>query len=71
MNDPFGASSAQVYDDKYFYLISNGQFYNDPDLCRGKKSFSAAWANSKRMLAWNDNRHVECIEQRRCERASE
>jgi len=48
--DPLGATFAQVYDGKLFYVLWNDQFYGDPI-----PSKSAPAGHSKGLLAWDDN----------------
>lgn len=48
--DPLGATFAQVYNGKFFYVLWNDQFYGDP---LGTKSAPAG--HSKGMLAWNQD----------------
>ena len=57
MTDPLGATFAQVYNGKAFFVIWNDQFYQDPQLkkCGKSDSCNAPWGHSKGMLAWNDN----------------
>ena len=56
-SDPVGATFAQVYDGRYFYVIWNDQFYNDPSVaaCHGQTSCPAPWGHSKGMVAWNED----------------
>jgi len=56
-DDPVGATFGQVYKGKYFYVLWNDQFYNDPavEACHGQTSCSAPWGHSKGMVAWNDD----------------
>ncbi|MBZ5521456.1 MAG: SH3 domain-containing protein [Acidobacteriia bacterium] len=51
--DPVGATFEQVYDNSFFYVIWNDQFYDDPAIQGCTKSCSAPWGHSKGMLAWN------------------
>lgn len=46
--DPLGATFAQVYNGKFFYVLWNDQFYGDPLPTKG-----APAGHSKGMLAWN------------------
>lgn len=48
--DPLGATFAQVYNGKFYYVLWNDQFYGDPMAT----TFAPA-GHSKGMLAWNDN----------------
>jgi deoxyribonuclease II len=52
--DPIGATFAEVYDNFYYYLIWNDQFYDDPAIRGCTKECGAPWGHSKGMLAWND-----------------
>lgn len=54
INDPLGATFEQVYNNDYYYVIWNDQFYDDPKISGCTKSCSAPWGHSKGMLAWND-----------------
>lgn len=50
VNDPLGATFAQVYNGSAYYVIWNDQFYNDP-----MPSQFAPWGHSKGMLAWDNS----------------
>ena len=51
--DPVGATFGEIYKGKYFYVVWNDQFYNDPTLTGCSESCSAPWGHSKGVLAWN------------------
>lgn len=55
VDDPVGATFAQVYDGAANYVIWNDQFYNDPQITGCGQSCSAPWGHSKGLLAWNDS----------------
>ena len=48
--DPLGATFAQVYNGKFYYVLWNDQFCGDP-----MATTFAPSGHSKGMLAWNDN----------------
>jgi hypothetical protein len=48
--DPLGATFGQIYNDTFFYLIWNDQFYGDP-----LPNKDAPWGHSKGLLAWNSD----------------
>ncbi len=51
LNDPLGATFAQVYDTPgYYYVLWNDQFYNNPI-----KNVGAPMGHSKGMVAWNED----------------
>src|SRR5204863_8132467 len=52
--DPVGATFDGVYNDGFFYVIWNDQFYGDPAIAGCTNSCSSPWGHSKGMLAWND-----------------
>ena len=52
--DPLGATFEEVYDNYYYFVIWNDQFYQDPKIHGCGNSCSAPWGHSKGMLAWND-----------------
>ena len=52
--DPVGATFNQVYNNPYYYVIWNDQFYGDPMIKGCTKSCGAPWGHSKGMLAWNE-----------------
>src|SRR2546425_12319668 len=52
--DPVGATFDQIYENGFYYLIWNDQFYDDPKISGCTKSCSAPWGHSKGLLAWND-----------------
>jgi len=51
--DPIGATFDQVYDNSFYYVIWNDQFYDDPAIKGCTKACGAPWGHSKGMLAWN------------------
>lgn len=54
LNDPLGATFAQVYlTDEFNYMIWNDQFYSDPP--QFPKFQDKPWGHSKGMLAWNED----------------
>lgn len=55
LNDPVGATFDQVYNNSYYYLIWNDQFYKDPLIKGCAESCGSPWGHSKGMLAWNDD----------------
>jgi len=52
--DPIGATFDEVYNDSFYYVVWNDQFYNDPVIKGCTKSCGAPWGHSKGMLAWNE-----------------
>jgi hypothetical protein len=54
VNDPVGATFDEVYNNNFYYLIWNDQFYDDPAIHGCTKECGAPWGHSKGMLAWND-----------------
>jgi len=52
--DPLGATFAEVYDNKFYYVLWNDQFYGDPAIKGCTKQCGAPWGHSKGMVAWND-----------------
>lgn len=54
VTDPLGATFEQVYNNSYYYLIWNDQFYDDPPIHGCEKSCEAPWGHSKGMLVWNE-----------------
>ncbi len=54
LTDPLGATFGQVYNNSYYYVVWNDQFYNDPHIEGCEKSCGAPWGHSKGMLAWNE-----------------
>jgi hypothetical protein len=52
--DPVGATFDEVYNNAFFFLVWNDQFYDDPKIKGCTKSCSAPWGHSKGMLVWND-----------------
>jgi hypothetical protein len=53
-DDPIGATFEQVYDNAFFYVVWNDQFYDDPKIKGCTKACGAPWGHSKGMLAWNE-----------------
>lgn len=53
LTDPLGATFGQAYNNTYYYVIWNDQFYDDPKIHGCEKSCGAPWGHSKGMLAWN------------------
>jgi len=51
--DPLGATFDEVYNNSYFYVLWNDQFYDDPPITGCSKECGAPWGHSKGMLAWN------------------
>lgn len=49
-NDPLGATFGQIYNNNYFYVVWNDQFYNNPIPIH-----AAPWGHSKGILSWNAN----------------
>jgi len=54
LNDPIGATFNQVYNNSYYYVLWNDQFYEDPKIKGCTKSCGSPWGHSKGMLSWND-----------------
>jgi len=54
-DDPLGATFGQIYTGKYYYVVWNDQFYNDPQIPGCNQECSAPWAHSKGMVAWDDD----------------
>ncbi len=54
LEDPLGATFEQVYNNDYYYVIWNDQFYGDPPIQECEKVCDAPWGHSKGMLAWNE-----------------
>ena len=52
--DPLGATFDEVYNNAYYYVIWNDQFYDDPAIAGCTKSCSSPWGHSKGMVAWNE-----------------
>lgn len=52
--DPLGATFDEIYNNTFYYVIWNDQFYKDPDINGCGTSCSSPWGHSKGMLAWND-----------------
>ena len=47
LDDPVGATFAQVYNGSYYYVVWNDQFYDDPKIHGCEKSCGAPWGHSK------------------------
>jgi hypothetical protein len=52
--DPLGATFAEVYNNSFYHVIWNDQFYDDPAIQGCTKECHEPWGHSKGMLAWND-----------------
>jgi len=52
--DPVGATFGDLIKHKYFYVVWNDQFYNDPSIAGCSESCSSPWGHSKGVVAWND-----------------
>lgn len=52
-HDPIGATFDEVYNNSFFYVIWNDQFYDDPKIQGCTKECGSPWGHSKGMLAWN------------------
>jgi hypothetical protein len=52
--DPIGATFDEVYNNFFFYVIWNDQFYGDPPIAGCTTQCGAPWGHSKGMLAWNE-----------------
>ncbi len=56
IDDPVGATFAQVYNGPFFYVFWNDQYYGDPRIrypnCTDQQCGSP-WGHSKGMLSWN------------------
>ena len=52
--DPVGATFNQVYNNLFYYVIWNDQFYGDPPIKGCTKACGAPWGHSKGVLAWNE-----------------
>lgn len=55
VSDPLGATFAQIYDNDYYYVVWNDQFYDDPKISGCTASCSSPWGHSKGVIAWNDS----------------
>lgn len=53
--DPVGATFDQVYNGKFYYVLWNDQFYDDPVIAGCTKDCASPWGHSKGMLAWDDS----------------
>ena len=54
LDDPVGATFARVYQGKYYYVVWNDQFYDDPKIKGCSKSCSSPWGHAKGIVAWNE-----------------
>jgi hypothetical protein len=54
MTDPLGATFGEVYDNAFYYVVWNDQFYGDPAITGCGDSCGGPWGHSKGMLAWNE-----------------
>lgn len=52
--EPVGATFDEVYNNSFFYVVWNDQFYDDPSITGCNTECGAPWGHSKGMLAWND-----------------
>lgn len=56
--DPLGATFGKIYSGRYYFVVWNDQFYNDPPrtspACDAKQCGSP-WGHSKGILAWDAN----------------
>ena len=55
MRDPVGVTFDQVYNNSYYYVIWNDQFYDYPKINGCSKFCPGPWGHSKGMVVWNDN----------------
>ncbi len=55
LNDPLGATFAQVYFGSSYYVVWNDQFYGDPKIPGCEENCESPWGHSKGMVAWDDN----------------
>ena len=53
-DEPLGATFDEVYNNSYFFVIWNDQFYDAPPIASCVKFCSGPWGHSKGMLVWND-----------------
>ncbi len=51
--DPVGATFDEVYNDSFYYVIWNDQFYDDPEIAGCARQCGSPWGHSKGMLVWN------------------
>ena len=52
--DPVGATYGEVYDQSFFYVVWNDQFYDHPKIQGCTTSCGAPWGHSKGMLVWDE-----------------
>jgi hypothetical protein len=54
LKDPVGATFDEVYNNSYYYVVWNDQFYGDLAIKGCAQSCSSLWRHSKGMLSWNE-----------------
>lgn len=54
LKDPVGTTFDEVYNNSYYYVLWNDQFYDNPPIKGCTKSCGSPWGHSKGMLAWNE-----------------
>ncbi len=52
--DPLGATFSDIYNNSFYYVIWNDQFYGDPEIAGCGDSCGSPWGHSKGALAWNE-----------------
>jgi hypothetical protein len=52
--DPVGATFDEIYNQPFFFVVWNDQFYDAPKIRGCTKSCGAPWGHSKGMLVWDD-----------------
>jgi hypothetical protein len=52
--EPIGATFDEAYNNSFFYVVWNDQFYDDPVIKGCTKECGSPWGHSKGMLTWND-----------------
>ena len=52
-DDPVGATYAQIYKGRFFYVVWNDDFHGSPSFKGCKKSCGTPWGHSKGILAWD------------------
>lgn len=55
LKDPVGSTFDEVYNNSFYYVIWNDQFYGDPSIKGCGNNCSAPWGHSKGLVAWNDS----------------
>ena len=55
LEDPVGATFAEIYNGSYFYFVWNDQFYQDPKIKGCGNSCGGPWGHSKGIVAWNES----------------